>query len=163
MCLFEGARTPSVLLMPQGIVQKRLCFSIGRMVAGGMIGGFFATNIGSMQPFGIEGWRFAFHLMAAVSLITSALVYYLATEPRPTAKVGLPVCTLVYCLATEPRPTTKVGLSVCLLVCCLATEPRPTAKVGLSVCLLVCYLATEPRPTAKVRLLKCFRQCCAAV
>lgn len=53
-----------------------------------MIGGFFATNIGSMQPFGIEGWRFAFHLMAAVSLVTSALVFYIATEPRPTAKVS---------------------------------------------------------------------------
>lgn len=59
------------------------------VAAGGMIGGFFATNIGSTQPFGIEGWRFAFHLMAAVSLVTSALVFYLATEPRPTAKVSL--------------------------------------------------------------------------
>ena len=68
-----------------------------------MIGGFFATNIGSMQPFGIEGWRFAFHLMAAVSLVTSALVYYLATEPRPTAKVGLSVCLSV-CLSVGVLP-----------------------------------------------------------
>ena len=52
-----------------------------------MVGGFFATNIGSMTPFGMEGWRFAFHLMAAVSLLTSGLVFYVATDPRPTAKV----------------------------------------------------------------------------
>lgn len=57
------------------------------MAAGGMIGGFFATNIGSTQPFGIEGWRFAFHLMAGISIVTSALVYHLAVEPRPTIKV----------------------------------------------------------------------------
>lgn len=54
--------------------------------AGGMIGGFFATNIGSTMPFGMDGWRFAFHLMAVVSLITSALVFYVATDPRPAAK-----------------------------------------------------------------------------
>jgi hypothetical protein len=55
-----------------------------------MIGGFFATNIGSTMPFGMDGWRFAFHLMALVSLITSALVFYIATDPRPTAKVCRP-------------------------------------------------------------------------
>jgi len=54
---------------------------------GGMIGGFFATNIGSTMPFGMDGWRFAFHLMALVSLVTSGLVFYIATDPRPTAKV----------------------------------------------------------------------------
>ena len=55
-----------------------------------MVGGFFATNIGSTMPFGMEGWRFAFHLMAAVSIVTSALVFYVATDPRPTAKVHVP-------------------------------------------------------------------------
>ena len=54
------------------------------------MGGFFATNIGSTMPFGMDGWRFAFHLMAAVSLITSALVFYVATDPRRTAKVLVP-------------------------------------------------------------------------
>ena len=54
------------------------------------MGGFFATNIGSTMPFGMDGWRFAFHLMAAVSLVTSALVLYVATDPRPTAKVHMP-------------------------------------------------------------------------
>ena len=54
------------------------------------MGGFFATNIGSTMPFGMDGWRFAFHLMAAVSLVTSALVFYVATDPRPTAKVHVP-------------------------------------------------------------------------
>jgi MFS family permease len=37
---------------------------------GGMTGGVFATNMGSHQPYGIDGWRFAFHCVAAVSLVT---------------------------------------------------------------------------------------------
>ena len=71
--------------------------------AGGMVGGFFATNIGSTMPYGMEGWRFAFHLMAAVSLVTSALVFYMATDPRPTAKVHAPAASPqgeAACLAT---------------------------------------------------------------
>ena len=63
---------------------KQACSSLS---AGGMVGGFFATNIGSTTPFGMEGWRFAFHLMASVSLVTSGLVFYVATDPRPAAKV----------------------------------------------------------------------------
>ena len=40
-----------------------------------MVGGFFATNIGSTRLWGIDGWRFAFQLLAAVSVVTSALVW----------------------------------------------------------------------------------------
>jgi hypothetical protein len=40
-----------------------------------MVGGFYATNIGATQPFGVEGWRFAFHLVRRRSTAT--------TEPPP--------------------------------------------------------------------------------
>ena len=75
-----------------------------------MIGGFFATNIGSTMPFGMEGWRFAFHLMALVSLVTSALVFYIATDPRPTAKV----CLCCVCVALLDHAL--ASLHVCLCV-----------------------------------------------
>ncbi|GAB4813864.1 hypothetical protein N2152v2_000910 [Parachlorella kessleri] len=52
---------------------------------GGMVGAFYATNVGSQTPFGIEGWRFAFHLIAAISLVTSFLVYKYAVDPRHLA------------------------------------------------------------------------------
>ena len=52
-------------------------------LAGGLIGGFFATNVGASQPLGLEGWRFSFHLMAAISLATAALIHYQASDPRP--------------------------------------------------------------------------------
>ncbi len=39
---------------------------------GGMLGGFFATNIGSRSP---NGWRYAFHLMALISIVTGLLVW----------------------------------------------------------------------------------------
>ncbi|KAK9813231.1 hypothetical protein WJX72_011069 [[Myrmecia] bisecta] len=55
---------------------------------GGMLGGFFATNIGATSPAGIDGWRFAFHLMAAVSLVTAVLVLYFAADPRPKATIS---------------------------------------------------------------------------
>lgn len=63
------------------------------------MGGFFATNIGSTMPFGMDGWRFAFHLMASVSLVTSALVFCVATDPRPAARV---------CPLTPPGPCTHL-------------------------------------------------------
>ena len=37
----------------------------------------------------MDGWRFAFHLMAFISLVTSGLVLYMATDPRPTSKVSI--------------------------------------------------------------------------
>lgn len=58
-------------------------------VTGGMIGGFFATNVGATRPLGIEGWRFAFHLMAAVAFATVYLVLRWAVDPRPPARAVL--------------------------------------------------------------------------
>ncbi|KAK9844419.1 hypothetical protein WJX74_002206 [Apatococcus lobatus] len=55
---------------------------------GGLVGGFFATNVGASQPLGLEGWRFSFHLMAAISLVTAALIHYYASDPRPRASLA---------------------------------------------------------------------------
>lgn len=33
---------------------------------GGLAGGVFATNVGGMRPWGVEGWRFAFQLVRAI-------------------------------------------------------------------------------------------------
>jgi hypothetical protein len=49
---------------------------------GGMAGAFYATNVGGTRLLGMEGWRFAFHAVAAVSLATSLFVYKLAVDPR---------------------------------------------------------------------------------
>lgn len=58
--------------------------------AGGMAGGFFATNIGGTVVLGIEGWRCAFHFVALVSVSTSLLVMWLAVDPRSKVTVRLP-------------------------------------------------------------------------
>ncbi|KAK9866373.1 hypothetical protein WJX84_011358 [Apatococcus fuscideae] len=55
---------------------------------GGLVGGFFATNVGATQPLGLEGWRFSFHLMAAISVVTAFLIHYLASDPRPRASLA---------------------------------------------------------------------------
>ena len=60
-------------------------------IAGGLIGGFFATNLGRSTIAGIEGWRCAFHLVALVSLITSGLTLWLAVDPRRKLAVRLPL------------------------------------------------------------------------
>jgi MFS family permease len=40
---------------------------------GGMLGALYATNIGSLQPFGIDGWRFVFYSVAATSILVGIL------------------------------------------------------------------------------------------
>ena len=49
--------------------------------AGGMAGGFFATNLGATSVAGVEGWRCAFHFIAALSVVTAALVAWLVRMP----------------------------------------------------------------------------------
>ena len=56
--------------------------------AGGLIGGFFATNLGRSTVFGIEGWRCAFHLVALVSIVTSVMTMWLAVDPRKKLAVS---------------------------------------------------------------------------
>lgn len=40
-------------------------------------GGLFATNIGGTSPFGLDGWRFALHLVAIISILTGSHVNYI--------------------------------------------------------------------------------------
>lgn len=40
---------------------------------GGMLGALYATNVGSLQPFGIDGWRFVFYSVATTSIIVGIL------------------------------------------------------------------------------------------
>jgi MFS family permease len=56
--------------------------------AGGMVGAFYATNISGYQPFGIQGWRFAFQFMAGLSIVTSVLLYLYAKDPREQDRGG---------------------------------------------------------------------------
>lgn len=48
---------------------------------GGMAGALFATNVGGKSVLGVEGWRCAFHAVAAVSLGTAWLVRRYAVDP----------------------------------------------------------------------------------
>lgn len=71
----------SLLLLRGSAAERGLTRSL-LDAAGGMLGGFFATNVGSTHPFGVEGWRFSFHLMAAVAFVTVYLVLRWAVDPR---------------------------------------------------------------------------------
>ncbi len=52
---------------------------------GGMLGGLYATNMGGKSPFGMEGWRFAFNTIAAVSVLTGAAALLYAVDPKRSA------------------------------------------------------------------------------
>ncbi|XP_037441133.1 uncharacterized protein LOC119309202 [Triticum dicoccoides] len=49
---------------------------------GSIIGGFSALLLAPTTIFGIEGWRFAFHLVAAISVVVGALVWFFAVDPN---------------------------------------------------------------------------------
>jgi predicted MFS family arabinose efflux permease len=74
-----------------------------------MLGGFFATNVGAAQMFGLEGWRCAFHAVALVSVSTSLLVMWLAVDPRRRAAVRPP---LFPTLTTSSGQTSTPPISV---------------------------------------------------
>ena len=50
-------------------------------VAGGFAG-FLATSLGGQRPFGVEGWRVVFLIVAAVSALVGCIVALLAADPR---------------------------------------------------------------------------------
>ncbi|KAK9801849.1 hypothetical protein WJX73_001027 [Symbiochloris irregularis] len=90
-CAFNGVGLALVIPCIQSLIadynppeQRGSAFGLMFFISamGGMIGGFFGTNVGHFQPLGIEGWRLAFHLMALVSLVTAALVFLHAADPR---------------------------------------------------------------------------------
>ena len=60
-----------------------------------MAGGFFATSVGNGHVLGVEGWRFAFFLIASVSVFTGILTLLMASDPRrvsPKLLNPLPWC-----------------------------------------------------------------------
>lgn len=75
---------------------------------GGMLGGLFATNVGHYAPLGIEGWRFAFLTVAAISVATGYLVSELAVDPRqPLAGASLTDSEIGKGAAQESDPLLK--------------------------------------------------------
>lgn len=49
---------------------------------GGLVGALYATNIGGRHVMGIEGWRFAFITVGAVSWLLGLLIWWMAIDPR---------------------------------------------------------------------------------
>uniref|UniRef100_A0ACD5XWX1 Uncharacterized protein n=1 Tax=Avena sativa TaxID=4498 RepID=A0ACD5XWX1_AVESA len=49
---------------------------------GSILGGFSALLLAPTTIFGIAGWRFAFHLVAAISVVVGALVWFFAVDPN---------------------------------------------------------------------------------
>lgn len=49
---------------------------------GGLAGAFFATSIGGMHVLGLEGWRFAFHVVAGISIAAGLTVLAIGRDPR---------------------------------------------------------------------------------
>jgi len=57
-------------------------------ILGGLCGGLLATNLGGKILFGIEGWRVVYQLVGLVSVLAGVLVFYFASDPRPTLHNG---------------------------------------------------------------------------
>ncbi|CAL5221985.1 g4269 [Coccomyxa viridis] len=53
---------------------------------GSMAGGFFATSISGKMPAGIEGWRFAFFVIAAIAVAAAVVTLGLGVDPRLTVR-----------------------------------------------------------------------------
>lgn len=49
---------------------------------GGLVGSLLGTNLGHLRPFGMEGWRLAFVLVALASWLIGALTLCCARDPR---------------------------------------------------------------------------------
>ncbi|KAL6771840.1 hypothetical protein ACKKBG_A28005 [Auxenochlorella protothecoides x Auxenochlorella symbiontica] len=96
-CAFNGMGLALVIPSVQSVVadchpaeQRGRAFGLMSLTSslGGMVGAFFATNAGSSTFYGVEGWRFAFFLVAAISLGTGFLVLHLARDPRHASGPG---------------------------------------------------------------------------
>jgi MFS family permease len=56
---------------------------------GSIIGGFSALLLAPTTILGIAGWRFAFHLVAAISVVVGVLVWFFAVDPNfPTGEAA---------------------------------------------------------------------------
>ena len=49
---------------------------------GALVGALFATNIGHLRPLGVEGWRFAFLIVALSSWIIGVFTWIFGIDPR---------------------------------------------------------------------------------
>lgn len=76
--------------------------------AGGMAGAFFATNASHYIPFGMEGWRFAFHVVAVLSICLAFLLRALASDPRKKASVDYQLFN-VYSMYTPSSIGVELG------------------------------------------------------
>lgn len=59
---------------------------------GGIGGGVVATIMAGQDYWGIPGWRFAFIMMALLSLLIGALVFLFVVDPRKTSGVAFGTC-----------------------------------------------------------------------
>ena len=107
---------------------RRPGVSLRRRGAGGLVGGFMGTNMGSLRHvWGMDGWRIAFHLVALVSLLTSLLVYRFAADPRrkawhPTGLI-LPAC--VPCQPALPAHSAAAAAAAAEPADCMRSKSAP--------------------------------------
>ena len=91
-----------------------------------MAGGFFATNLGATSVAGVEGWRCAFHFIAALSVVTAALVAWLAVDPRLSLKVRTG-----YCLYCAPL---NVLRGVAAVMSATSCPTQAAARLAIKMC-----------------------------
>ena len=94
-----------------------------------MAGGFFATSVGNGHPLGVEGWRFAFFLIASVSVFTGILTLLMASDPRRVCPTLLPLCS---CLVHSYCRTSST-----IVLCSSAIHSHRKICVSLDSCLSV--------------------------
>ncbi|KAK9841289.1 hypothetical protein WJX74_003225 [Apatococcus lobatus] len=81
---------------------------------GGMLGGLYATNVAATHPLGMEGWRFAFLMVALVSLSIGGLTLAFAKDPRSCSSEALEASPL-------PKAPTGIIISDLLTILRLPT------------------------------------------
>lgn len=59
---------------------------------GGIGGGVVATIMAGQNYWGIPGWRFAFIMMALLSLLIGVLVFLFVADPRKTSGIAFETC-----------------------------------------------------------------------
>lgn len=57
--------------------------------APGGFAGFLTTSMGGQRPFGMEGWRVVFFIVATISALVGCIVALLAADPRRRVRPGL--------------------------------------------------------------------------
>lgn len=65
-------------------VQRGRAFGLLHLTGalGALIGTVFGTNVGSLQPLGVEGWRIAFGAVGLASWAIGASTLALGVDPR---------------------------------------------------------------------------------